>query len=79
MALIFIAKDPNTGGEDCPTVWVDAKTQEIVCQGWNASPELIEECLKTGHLPETESVIRLPFRLIPALRKALDVAERSTV
>ncbi|WP_437098848.1 hypothetical protein [Streptomyces flavidovirens] len=33
MALRFIAKDPNTNGENCPTVWVDEEKGEFVIQG----------------------------------------------
>lgn len=52
MPLTFIAKDPNTNGENCPTVWVD---------------------------PETEAVVRLPARMVAAIREACNVAEGSAV
>ncbi|WP_326696319.1 hypothetical protein OG909_02650 [Streptomyces sp. NBC_01754] len=77
MALHFIAKDPNTGGENCPTVWVDSDRERVVVQGWNASVETLAECLNTGHMPDTESVVELPFRMIEILREACDVAERA--
>ncbi|GAB2812642.1 DUF6879 family protein [Streptomyces daliensis] len=28
MALLFFGKDPNTNGDDCPTVWVDEETDD---------------------------------------------------
>jgi len=74
MPLTFIAKDPNTNGENCPTVWVDRPRQEMVFQGWKAGPELEAECLAVGPIPEGEAVIRIPFRMVAAIREACDVA-----
>ncbi|WP_326597196.1 hypothetical protein [Streptomyces sp. NBC_01803] len=79
MALRFIAKDPNTNGTQCPTVLVDEHNADLVLQGWKADPDTEEECEKFGPLPETEAVIRIPARMVPALREACDVAERSAV
>jgi hypothetical protein len=36
MTLRFIAKDPNTNGDNCPTVWVDEETKDFIIQGWKA-------------------------------------------
>lgn len=79
MALTFIAKDPATDDNHCPTVWVDKETQKIVLQGEKISDAKREECLRTGSIPDYEDVIELPFRMIPAIREACDVAERSIV
>ncbi|WP_424216323.1 hypothetical protein ACN20G_29740 (plasmid) [Streptomyces sp. BI20] len=79
MALRFIAKDPNTDGANCPTVWVDEDRQEFLFQGWNPDAATIAECLTTGPIPPGEGVLRVPFRMINAIREACDVAERSTV
>ncbi|MFJ7267239.1 hypothetical protein ACIQV3_11340 [Streptomyces sp. NPDC099050] len=79
MALEFIAKDPNTDGANCPTVWVHGEQQEIVFQGWNPDDEMLADCLKTGPIPDSEGVVRIPFRMIDAIRKACDAAERTTV
>jgi hypothetical protein len=79
MALKFIAKDPETNGANCPTVWVDQETQEVVIQGWKANDAMMTECLTSGPIPDSEAVIRLPARMAAALREACDVAERSAV
>jgi hypothetical protein len=76
MTLRFIAKDPNTNGTQCPTAWVDDEAEEIVVQGWKAGPELLAQCRSTGPIPDTEAVVRLPIRMVPALREACDVADR---
>ncbi|MFF2542650.1 hypothetical protein ACFVUY_08800 [Kitasatospora sp. NPDC058063] len=79
MRLLFIAKDPNTNGENCPTVWVDPDTKDIVLQGWKADPETEALCLTTGPIPETEAVVRLPARMAAAIREACDAAEGADV
>jgi hypothetical protein len=79
MALRFIAKDPNTDGANCPTVWVDEERQELVLQGWKADEETRADCLTSGPIPDSEEVVRVPMRMVAAIREACDVAERSTV
>lgn len=82
MTLRFIDIDPETNGNGSPTVWVDDHTNELVIQGWTASQELRQQVTETpapnheAGIPEGESVIRIPARMVPALRKACDVAER---
>lgn len=81
--LRFIGIDPNTGQEGSPTVWVDEGSQEIVLQGWEAGAELTAQCAEwyvPGHavgIPDGETVIRIPARMVPMLREACDVAERT--
>ncbi|MEV1035438.1 MULTISPECIES: hypothetical protein [unclassified Streptomyces] len=75
-ALRFIAKDPNTNGAQCPTAWVDDEAEEIVIQGWNAGQALLDQCREAGPIPATEAVVRVPIRMVPALRKACDVADQ---
>ncbi|MFC3232430.1 hypothetical protein CP967_20925 [Streptomyces nitrosporeus] len=83
MALRFIGIDPDTGQQGSPTVWVDAGKGELVFQGWKPDEELEAECAAfeiPGHapgIPLHEAVVRIPVRMVPMLRKACDVAERS--
>lgn len=79
MSLRFIAKDPNTDGANCPTVWVDEERQEIVLQGWTADEATHAECLTTGPIPHNETVVRLPMRMAAAIREACDAADGPTV
>ncbi|MFE2883179.1 hypothetical protein [Streptomyces sp. NPDC059272] len=79
MALRSFGKDPETNGDHCPTVWFDEEREELVFQGWKASDELQAECLKTGSIPDSEAVVRLPARMAQQIREALDAAERSPV
>ncbi|MCX4444900.1 hypothetical protein ACIOEZ_07210 [Streptomyces sp. NPDC087866] len=77
MALHFIAKDPDTNGDHCPTVWFDDEAQEFVVQGWDADGALRARCLRAGSIPPGESVVRIPARMADVLREALDVADRT--
>lgn len=83
MALRFIGIDPDTGQQGSPTVWVDEKNRELVLQGWKPSEQLEALCAAfevPGHapgIPPHEAVIRIPVRMVPTLRKACDVAERT--
>ncbi|MFG2334089.1 hypothetical protein ACGFMM_31380 [Streptomyces sp. NPDC048604] len=83
MALRFVGIDPNTQGNGSPTVWVDDEKNELVIQGWKAddvtSAEISETEWVTVHatgIPEHETVVRIPLRMVPILREACDVAER---
>jgi hypothetical protein len=76
MALEFIGTDPNSRNGQSATVFVDADRRELVLQGWSASPELVAEVARTFYpVPEYESVIGFPKRMIPLLRQALDRLE----
>ncbi|MGW1072632.1 hypothetical protein [Streptomyces sp. NPDC002537] len=76
MALRFIAKDPNTQTGQSPTAWVDEDNADMVFQGWKADETTQDECQETGPIPDHETVIRIPARMVPAIRKACDVAEQ---
>ena len=59
MALRFIAIDPETNGNDCPTVWADDETGDYVIKGWAVTAELLAETAPDSR----ESVIRVPKRM----------------
>lgn len=84
MDLEFVGIDPNTEHEGSPTVWVDRDAGEIVLQGWKPDAGMLSAIGATewvaGHgtgIPEAETVVRIPARMIPILRKACDDAERA--
>ncbi|MFI9490706.1 MULTISPECIES: hypothetical protein [Streptomyces] len=79
VTLHFIAKDPDTNGDHCPTMWFDDEKQEFVFQGWKADAALETRCRKAGPIPETEAVVRLPARMADALKELLDVARTAPV
>jgi hypothetical protein len=59
MTLRFIAIDPGTNGNDCPTVWADDETGDYVIKGWAVTAGLLTE---TAPDPR-ETVIRIPKRM----------------
>jgi hypothetical protein len=75
MHLRFVGKDPESGDHGCPAVWVDASTHELVIQGVKADADTLARTVQDSPRPDHEEVIRLPQRMIPLLREALDGAE----
>ncbi|SEQ98835.1 hypothetical protein SAMN04487983_101045 [Streptomyces sp. yr375] len=75
MHLRFVGKDPESGDHGCPAVWVDESTQDLVIQGVKADADTVDRTVHDSPLPDHEAVIRLPRRMIPLLREALDGAE----
>ncbi|EME99665.1 hypothetical protein J7W19_19775 [Streptomyces mobaraensis NBRC 13819 = DSM 40847] len=76
MALHLVGVDPESGGGNCPTVWVDQDTRDLVIQGWKADEHTTRDCLQTGTIPATEAVVRIPARMVPMMREACDAAKR---
>ncbi|GAA0392161.1 hypothetical protein [Streptomyces luteireticuli] len=84
MPLDFMGMDPETKEDGSATVWVHHEQQKIIIQGVTADNDLAEEIGSVewvpGHavgIPAHESVISLPVRMVPILRKACDAAERA--
>lgn len=77
MSLLFFGKDPDTDGDECPSVWVDQQNGDLVIQGWKADSTTTDECLQVGHIPDSEAVVRIPARMVPQIREACDAAERA--
>ncbi|MEV2277048.1 hypothetical protein AB0I72_15840 [Nocardiopsis sp. NPDC049922] len=74
--LKFVGKDPESNNGRSPTVFVDADNADLVIQGWTADAETLAACQKIDIIPDHESVVRIPSRLIELLRKACDDVER---
>lgn len=83
MDLQFIGIDPDTGKNGSPTAWVDQENADIVIQSYTADQRTRSQCAARtapGHapgIPDHETVIRVPARLISVLREACDAAERT--
>ncbi len=66
-------------------MWVDEEKGELVLQGWKPDAKLEAECAAfeaPGHMPGIpahEAVVRIPFRMVPILKEACDVAERTGI
>ncbi|MEU5980149.1 hypothetical protein [Streptomyces sp. NPDC047315] len=79
MPLVFVGIDPNTGDGESPTVWRRTETGDLLVQSYRATDEEVRECQTIGSVPghatdvpEHETIIRIPARMIPILKEACD-------
>lgn len=76
MNIQFIGIDPETDEDGCPTVWVDTETEDLLIQSYEADQETSTTCDSLSPakapIPPGETVIRIPKRMIPVIRKACD-------
>jgi hypothetical protein len=74
MALRFLGIDPDTDGGHCPTVWLDETTGDYVLQSWRVTdPGTLAEI---GDIPEQETVLRLPRRMMQFFLEVRGEADR---
>ncbi|TYK43279.1 hypothetical protein [Actinomadura decatromicini] len=72
MALVLIALDPDTDGGDCPAVFLDTDTGDLVVQGVDEEdPLLLSQIDGTSRIKPEESIVRLPSRMRAVLLRAL--------
>lgn len=79
MQLRFIGKDPESGKDGSPSVFFDDTTGDFILQGWKVDGQTRQFCESAGPVPGHEDIIRLPARIVDALREACDAAERPHV
>ncbi|MDV9175963.1 hypothetical protein R6V09_38320 [Streptomyces sp. W16] len=76
MNIHFVGIDPETDEDGCPTVWVDTDTSDLLIQSYQADDETSTTCdtlsPARAPIPPGETVIRIPRRMIPIIRKACD-------
>ncbi|MEU7649177.1 hypothetical protein [Streptomyces huasconensis] len=78
MALLFFGTDPNSGGGNCPAVWVDTDTAqgpELVVQGKFANAATRASCRQDSPSADDEGIVRIPFSMVEQVRRACDAAE----
>ncbi|MCE7081824.1 hypothetical protein [Streptomyces sp. ST2-7A] len=76
MGLGFIGIDPETNGGNCPSVWVDEETGDLLLQGWEVTdPDTLTEVAARSPIAENERVVRLPARMRAILREACEDPE----
>lgn len=76
MSLRFVGIDPESPQDGSPTIWMDEATGDLVIQSYKADPDTLAECQEVGSIPghttdvpEHETVIRLPARMIPFITR----------
>ncbi|GAA0986055.1 hypothetical protein GCM10009555_062640 [Acrocarpospora macrocephala] len=71
MALAFYGKDPNNPGNNCPAVFRDHATGDFFFQGETVTdPEILSRVAADSPILDTESVVRLPARMIEIIMEA---------
>lgn len=73
--LRLIGKDPDSPNNGSPTVWLDEEDGSIVIQGWRIEPDTLAQ---VGTVPAHETVVRVPSRMAPYLREAMDGGAANT-
>jgi hypothetical protein len=72
MALRFLAIDPDTNGENCPALFVEEETGDLLVQGWTVTdPQTLTESGTHSPLADNESLVRLPARMRQIIMEAL--------
>lgn len=72
MALKFLAIDPDTNGDNCPAVFLEEETGDLLFQGWTVSdPTTLAESGQHSPIADNESLVRLPARMRKIIMEAL--------
>lgn len=68
MSLRFIGRDPNCNGSNCPAVWLDDETGDLVLQGWEVTDAA--ELSVLGPVGPNEKIVRLPAGMRSLIQEA---------
>jgi hypothetical protein len=72
VALRFLAIDPDTNGENCPAVFIEDETGDLLFQGWTVTdPLTLAEAGERSPIADNESLVRLPARMRAIIQEAL--------
>jgi hypothetical protein len=72
MALRFLAIDPDTNGDNCPALFLEEETGDLIFQGWTVTdPTTLAESSQHSPLADNESLVRLPARMRDIIMEAL--------
>jgi hypothetical protein len=73
MPLRFLAIDPDTNGENCPAVFADEETGDLLFQGHAVTDSAtLADAGTHSPLGDGEFVVRLPARMRAVIREALN-------
>jgi hypothetical protein len=76
MTLRFFGKDPDNPGDNCPAVFRDPETGDFFFQGATVvDPATLAWIDENSPLLDTESVVRLPARMVNIIMEACSGAD----
>jgi hypothetical protein len=71
MALRFIGIDPDTASGNCPSVWVDEVSGDLLFQGWEVTDQTtLDEVAAVSPIAAHEKIVRLPARMRTIIQEA---------
>lgn len=80
MDLEFIGIDPGTDSDNCPAVFVDQESGDLVFQGWTVTdPHDLTVMAAHSPMGTGESVVRLPARMKSIILEAICDGEGAPV
>jgi hypothetical protein len=80
MGLRFVGIDPATGSLNCPAVFVDEDTKDLVFTGSTVSDtQTLAEVTRHSPVAAHESVVRLPARMRKIILEAVRDSEGPAV
>jgi hypothetical protein len=80
MRLTFIGIDPGTDSDNCPAVFVDEESGDLVFQGWTVTDtQDLAAAAMHSPLGAGESVVRLPARMRSIILEAVSGGERAPI
>ncbi|MFG1998302.1 hypothetical protein ACGFNU_04035 [Spirillospora sp. NPDC048911] len=75
MALRFLCIDPGTNSGNCPAVFMDYETGDLLFQGTTeTNVSTLTEASTHSPMGERESIVRLPARMRTTILEALRAA-----
>ncbi|WP_395295878.1 hypothetical protein ACF9IK_22160 [Kitasatospora hibisci] len=85
MSLRFLGIDPNSQTDECPTIWQDEVTGDLIIQSWKADEATIRAAQDVGSIPghstdipQHETVIRLPMNMLRFIPRPEGEGESAT-
>jgi hypothetical protein len=73
MTLRFLAIDPDTNGENCPALFLEEETGDLLFQGWTVTDSAtLAESGMHSPLADNEGLVRLPARMRKIIMEALN-------
>ena len=80
MKLVLVGIDPATNGINCPAVFLDAETGDLLLQGSTVNDsQTLAEVARHSPIADHESVVRLPARMKAIIQEAIDDGSGTTV
>jgi hypothetical protein len=80
MGLRFIGIDPGSREDNCPAVFVDEDTADLIITGWTVTdPQTLAEVTSHSPIAAHESAVRLPSRMKKIILEAVRDSEGPAV